>query len=87
MMAGADFMSMISGTVSYIYICRRLGGRMTPMRESQWMIGKATTTAKNSMWFCAACGQQYTHGIQASKDLVNGQDLAFNYIVFMQFEV
>mgnify|MGYP002811287791 CR=1 FL=1 len=39
------------------------------------------------MWFCAACGQQYTHGIKAGKDLANGQDLAFNYIIVMQFGV
>ena len=60
---------------------------MIPMRESQWMIGKADGGARRNMWFCAACGKQYTHGIRASKDHVNGQDLVFNYIVFLQLEV
>ncbi len=31
--------------------------------------------------------KQYTHAVKSDKDLVNGQDLAFNYIVFMQLEV
>ena len=84
LLAGTDFMPMLSETVSYRYSCRRSACRMMPMRESQWMIGKATATAKDSMWFRAACGEQYTHGIKASKDLVNGQGLVFNYIVFLQ---
>ncbi len=59
---------------------------MIPMRESQWMIGKPASGGK-PMWLCAACGKQYTHGIKANKDLVNGQDPASNHIVFMQLEV
>ncbi len=83
MMAGADFMPMLSETVSYRYSCRGPACRMIPMRESQWMLGKATASAMNSMWLCAACGEQYTHGIKASKDLVNGQDLGFDCIGFL----
>ena len=86
MMAGVGFMPMVSETVSYRYSCRRSECRMIPMRESQWVIGKPASGGK-PMWLCAACGKQYTHGIKASKDLVNGQDLGFNYTVLMQFEV
>ena len=39
------------------------------------------------MWLCAACGGQYIHTIKEKKDLVHGQDLLFNYIVFLQFEL
>ncbi len=60
---------------------------MIPMRDTQWVTGTATATAKNSMWFCAGCGEQYPHAIRASKDLVSGQDLVFSYIVFLQFEL
>ncbi len=38
-------------------------------------------------WLCAACGRRYIHTINPSKDLVHGQDLAFNYIVFLQFKL
>ena len=39
------------------------------------------------MWFCAACGGQYIHTINPSKDLTFGQDLKFNYIIFIQFKL
>ena len=81
MMAGADFMPMVSETVSYRYSCRRSECRIILLREAQWVIGKPASGGE-PMWFCAACGKQYTHGIKASKDLVSGQDLACNYIVF-----
>ncbi len=36
MAAGADFMPMVSETVSMRYSCRRSECRMIPMRENQW---------------------------------------------------
>jgi hypothetical protein len=86
LVAGADFMPMISDTVSVRYSCRRSVCRMIPMRESQWWIGQPEGGGK-PLWFCAACGKQYIHGIKESRDLVHGQDLLFNYIVFLQFEL
>ncbi len=40
MACSADFMPMISETVSMRYSCRRSDCRMIPMRESQWWIAE-----------------------------------------------
>ncbi len=39
------------------------------------------------MWLCPACGSEYTQSIKLMALDTVGQDLAFSYIVFMQFEV
>ncbi len=41
MVAGADFMPMVSETVSYRYSCSRRKCKLIPLRESQWILGKA----------------------------------------------
>ena len=59
---------------------------MIPMRENQWWIAEPKGGG-TPMWFCPACGKQYKHGIDHAKDLTHGQDLVFNYIVFLQFRL
>ena len=84
--ATADFMPMISETVSYRYSCRRSGCRKIPLKETQWLIAAAMLGAGVTMWFCPACGGQYTHALKdAGED--RGQDLQFNYVIFMQIEL
>ena len=79
-------MPMISETVSYRDSCRRSGCRKIPLKETQWLIAAAMLGARLTMWFCLACGGQYTHALKdAGED--RGQDLRFNYVIFMQIEL
>ncbi len=39
------------------------------------------------MWFCPACGREYKQAIKTVALDSIGQDLAFNDVIFMQFEV
>ncbi len=87
MMAGADFMPMVSETVSYRYSCRRSDCRLIPLRETQWLIGASGDGGKREMWFCPACGNEYRQSVKPMAVNTIGQDLAFNYVVFMQLEV
>ena len=88
MVAGADYMPMVSETVSYRYSCRRMDCRFIPMKETQWVIGHSKEgTGKRAMWFCPACGREYKHRIHDRPEDDIGQDLNFNYVIFMQFEV
>ncbi len=59
---------------------------MIPLRESQWWIAEPAGGGR-PRWLCAACGKQYIHTIKASKDLVHGQDLLFNYVVFLKYQL
>ena len=61
MVAGADFMPMVSETVSYRYSCRRSECRLILLREAQWLIGTSGDGGDRQMWFCLACGSEYKH--------------------------
>ena len=52
MVTCADFMPMVSDTVSCRYSCRRSACRMIPLRESQWVIGAANGDGVKLMWLC-----------------------------------
>ena len=39
------------------------------------------------MWFCPACGREYRQGIKTVALDSIGQDLALNYVIFLQLEV
>ena len=80
MMAGADFMPMVSETVSCRYSCRRSECRLIPLREAQWLIGTSGDGGSREMWFCSACGKQYTQSLKSMTVDTIGQGLAFNYI-------
>ena len=59
-MAGTDFMPMVSETVSYRYSCRRTDCRYIPLKETQWIIGTSMDgSGKNQKWFCPACGREF----------------------------
>ena len=63
---------MVSETVSYRYSCRRKKCRMIPLRETQWIICKPKHGGSKQMWFCPACGEEYTHNV---KDLVGADSM------------
>ena len=56
------------------------------MRENQWWIASIVGGSK-PMWLCSACGGECIRNINPSKDLTFGQDLKFNYIIFIQFKL
>ena len=88
MVAGADFMPMVSEAVSYRYSCRRTACRYIPPKETQWIIATSMDgTGKHTKWYCPACGLEYKHAIRDGPEDSIGQDLRFNYVVFMQFEM
>ncbi len=52
MVAGADFMPLVLGTVSHRYSCRRSACRLIPLREAYWVIAKAAQGGRREMWLC-----------------------------------
>ena len=88
LVAGADFMPMVSEAVAYRYSCRRSACRYIPLMETQWIITTSMEgTGKNTKWNCPACGLEYKHAIKDTPEDSLGQDLKFNYVVFLQFEM
>ncbi len=59
---------------------------MIPLRENQWWIA-VVEGGTEQMWLCSACGGQYIHSMNPSRDLTHGQDLKLNYIIFIQFSL
>ena len=44
-------------------------------------------SGKHTKWFCPACGRECKHAIRDGPEDSIGQDLRFNYVVFMQFDM
>ena len=88
LVVGTDFMPMVADNVSYRYSCRRSACRKIPLKETSWFITTSEDgTGKKTKWNCSACGMEYKHAIKDGPEDSLGQDLKFNYVVFLQFRM